>query len=92
MTTATHPTPTQRRAVYTTPSTGQWAAQPAILPLLKAGGVLKYSPRTQRFFVIQNSREVGIDQAQARTLATSPKLRPAGVDSHGMYVFALRAD
>ena len=60
-----------------------------IPPQLKAGGVLKFSPRTQRFFIIQHSREIPVDQAQARRLATSSHVRPNGVDSHGLFVFAL---
>jgi hypothetical protein len=62
---------------------------PPILPLLKAGGVLKFSRRTDRFFVVQHSREVAVNQAEARRLATSPAVRPNGVDSHGLFVFAL---
>ncbi len=62
---------------------------PPILPLLKAGGVLKFSRRTDRFFVVQHSREVAVNQTEARRLATSPAVRPNGVDSHGLFVFAL---
>ena len=79
-----------RRAAAVPDATHTGASAP-ILPLLKAGGVLKFSPHTQRFFVIQHSREVPVDQAQARRLATSPQVRPSGVDSHGLYVFALNA-
>ena len=65
---------------------------PPILPLLKAGGALKYSRRSNRFFVVQHSREVAVNQTEARRLATSTTLRPNGVDSHGLFVFALRAE
>ena len=65
---------------------------PPILPLLKSGGVLKFSRRSDRFFVVQHSREIPVSQSEARRLATSPALRPSGVDSHGLYVFALNRE
>jgi hypothetical protein len=63
--------------------------QPNILNSLRAGGVLKLSPKTQRFFLIQHSRELACDQHQALRLASDGTLRPNGVDSHGLCVFAL---
>lgn len=60
-----------------------------IMPLLKSGGVLKFSRRTDRFFVVQHSREIPVSQSEARRLATSLAMRPNGVDSHGQFVFAL---
>jgi hypothetical protein len=62
-----------------------------IIPTLRAGGALKCSPRTNRFFIVQNSRDISIDQAEARKLASTGALRPNGIDSHGNYVFALNA-
>jgi hypothetical protein len=64
---------------------------PPILPLLKAGGALKFSRRTNRFFVVQHSREVAVNQTEAQRLASNGTLRPNGIDSHGNYVFALKA-
>lgn len=66
-------------------------AQPNILNSLRAGGVLKLSPKTQRFFIIQSSRELECDQRQAQRLASDGTLRPAGRDSHSNCVFALNA-
>lgn len=63
--------------------------QPNILNSLRAGGVLKLSPKTQRFFIIQSSRELECDQRQAQRLASDGTLRPAGRDSHSNCVFAL---
>lgn len=65
--------------------------QPNILHSLRSGGVLKLSPKTQRFFLIHHSREVECDQRQALRLASDGTLRPNGVDSHGLCVFALAA-
>lgn len=65
---------------------------PPILPLLKSGGVLKFSRRSDRFFVVQHSREVAVSQSEARRLATSMAVRPNGVDSHGLFVFALNRE
>ncbi len=65
--------------------------QPSILNSLRSGGVLKLSPKTQRFFVIQHSREWECDQRQAQRLASDGTLRPAGKDSHSNCVFALNA-
>lgn len=62
-----------------------------ILPTLRAGGVLKFGPRNQRFFIVQNSRELPADQAEARKLATDGTVRPNGIDSHSNYVFALNS-
>lgn len=63
--------------------------QSNILNSLRAGGVLKLSPKTQRFFIIQHSRELECDQRQAQRLASDGTLRPAGRDSHSNCVFAL---
>lgn len=60
-----------------------------IIPTLRQGGALKCSGRTQRFFIVQQSREVPVNQAEARRLASNGTLRPSGIDSHGHYVFAL---
>lgn len=65
--------------------------QPNIINSLRAGGVLKLSPKTQRFFILQHSRELECDQRQALRLASDGTLRPNGVDSHGLCVFALAA-
>ncbi len=64
-------------------------AQPHFLNSLRSGGVLKLSPKTERFFIIQNSRELECDQRQAQRLASDGTLRPAGRDSHSNCVFAL---
>ena len=60
-----------------------------IVPALKAGGVLKCSPRTHRFFIVQRSQDLAINQAEALKLASNGTLRPNGIDSHRNYVFAL---
>lgn len=60
-----------------------------ILPTLRAGGVLKCGSRSQRFFIVQQSRELPVDQTAARKLASNGTLRPNGRDSHNNYVFAL---
>lgn len=60
-----------------------------IIHTLRQGGALKCSGRTQRFFIVQQSREVPVSQAEAQRLATDGTLRPNGIDSHGNYVFAL---
>ena len=60
-----------------------------IVPALKAGGALKCSPRTHRFFIVQRSQDLAIDQTEALKLASNGTLRPNGIDSHGNFVFAL---
>lgn len=60
-----------------------------IIPTLRQGGALKCSGRTQRFFIVQQSREVPVNQTEAKRLAANGTLRPNGIDSHGNYVFAL---
>lgn len=60
-----------------------------ILPTLRNGGILKLSPRTERFFLIQDSKEWPCNQREAQRLASDGTLRPAGRDSHINCVFAL---
>jgi hypothetical protein len=60
-----------------------------IVSTLQSGGALKCSPRTHRFFIVQQSQDLSINQAEARKLASNGTLRPSGIDSHGNYVFAL---
>ena len=63
-----------------------------ILPTLRAGGVLKCGGRSQRFFIVQQSRELPVDQTEARRLASDGTLRASGIDSHSNYVFALSSN
>ena len=65
------------------------SATTPILPTLRAGGVLKCGGRSQRFFIVQQSRELPVDQTAARKLASDGTLRASGIDSHSNYVFAL---
>lgn len=67
------------------------SAAAQILTTLRAGGCLKYGGRSQRFFIVQHSKQLPADQATARKLASDGTLRPNGIDSHGNYVFALSA-
>lgn len=60
-----------------------------ILPTLRAGGVLKCGGRSERFFLVHESRLLIVDQTAARKLASDGWLRPNGIDSHNNYVFAL---
>lgn len=60
-----------------------------ILTTLRAGACLKLGGRSERFFIVQNSKQLPADQAAARKLASDGTLRPNGIDSHGNYVFAL---
>lgn len=62
-----------------------------ILTTLRAGGCLKFGGRSQRFFIVQHSKQLPADQAAAHKLASDGTLRPSGIDSHGNYVFALNA-
>jgi hypothetical protein len=62
-----------------------------ILNTLRAGACLKLGGRSERFFIVQNSKQLPADQAAARKLASDGTLRPSGIDSHGNYVFALNA-
>ena len=63
-----------------------------ILPTLRAGGVLKCGGRSQRFFIVQQSCELPVDQTAARRLASDGSLRASGIDSHSNYVFALSSN
>ena len=65
--------------------------EPPILPTLRAGGALKCSPRTHRWFIVQHSRDISINQREALKLASDGTVRPHGIDSHGNYVFALNS-
>lgn len=65
------------------------AARIPILAALKAGGALKCSPRTTRWFIVQHSRYISINQREAHKLASEGAVRPHGIDSHGNYVFTL---
>lgn len=62
-----------------------------ILTTLRAGACLKLGGRSQRFFIVQNSKQLPADQTAARKLASDGTLRPNGIDSHGNYVFALNS-
>lgn len=62
-----------------------------IAPMLRQGGVMKWSHRTGRFFVVQRSKELHVDQSEAKRLVESGAVRPNGIDSKGIYVFAINA-
>lgn len=61
-----------------------------LLITLRTGGQLKYSQRTQRFFLVRDGQYYPADQTEAQRLAERGALRPHGIDSHGHYVFALQ--
>lgn len=61
----------------------------SILTTLQRGGILKFSPRSQAFYVVHNHQDHHADQAEAKRLVTQKIVRPNGIDPGGRYVFAL---
>jgi hypothetical protein len=61
----------------------------SILHTLQRGGILKFSPHSQAFYVVHHHQEHHADQAEAKRLVKREIVRPNGIDPGGRYVFAL---
>ena len=57
-----------------------------ILGTLQRGGILKFSPHSQAFYLVHNHHA---DQAEAKRLVKREIVRPNGIDPGGRYAFAL---
>ena len=60
-----------------------------ILSTLQRGGILKFSPHSQAFYLVHNQQDHHADQAEAKRLVKREIVRPNGIDPGGRYVFAL---
>lgn len=60
-----------------------------ILDMLQKGSTLKFSTRSERFFLVQNSREYFADQAEAQRLLQRGVVRINGQDRKGVIALAL---
>ena len=60
-----------------------------ILSTLQRGGILKFSPHSQAFYLVHNHQDHHADQAEAKRLVKREIVRPNGIDPGGRYGFAL---
>ena len=60
----------------------------AIVSLLRQAGSLRYRP-PHGFYVVTNGKSTPVSQAEAKKAVESRTVRPAGIDQHGVYLFAL---
>lgn len=60
-----------------------------ILDALRSGGVLKVGLHSRRFFLVQRSAELPVDQGEAKRLYEAGHVRHTGKDSHGNLVLSI---